>query len=194
MSGDRTVGSKSPDGPNRVRAAIEVKPDESHLPASGAAHRAKRFIASAGGVGFAPVFPGTLASVGAAGVYVAIALLTPGWWIVVPFAILLGGVGVWLGNQALELFGSEDPRAFVLDEVVGMWVAMFGMGDSLPVTWYGVLAAIVLFRLFDIVKPYPVGRIDRIHNGWGIMGDDVAAGLCAGILVRIGWMVWALVA
>ncbi len=123
----------------------------------------------------------------------AVALLTSAWWIIVPIAVAVGIVGVWLGNHARELFGRDDPGPFVLDEFVGMWIAMFGMGGGVPLTWYGVPAAFVLFRIFDIVKPYPANRLDRIPNGWGIMGDDVAAGLYAGIVVRLGWMAIVLV-
>ena len=153
-----------------------------------------RLIASGAGIGFMPLFPGTIASIVAAGVYAAVVLLTSTWWIPVPLTIAAGVVGVWLGNHARELLGKDDPPAFVLDEIVGMWLAMFGMGDALPLTWYGVLAALVLFRLFDIVKPYPASRLNEICSGWGIMGDDVAAGLYAGIVVRIGWIGIAIVA
>ena len=167
-------------------------PPESRRKCAGC--RVKRLLAGAGGIGFLPFAPGTAASVVAAGLYVAIALLTNGWWLVALLAVVVGIVGVWLGNQAKELFGTDDPPSFVIDEILGMWIAMFGMGGSLPLTWYGVLAAVILFRLFDIVKPYPAGRIDKIKSGWGIMGDDVAAGLYAGIVVRVGWIGWSLLA
>lgn len=139
-------------------------PPESRRKCAGC--RVKRLLAGAGGIGFLPFAPGTAASVVAAGLYVAIALLTNGWWLVALLAVVVGIVGVWLGNQAKDLFGTDDPPSFVIDEILGMWIAMFGMGGSLPLTWYGVLAAVILFRLFDIVKPYPAGRIDKIKSGW----------------------------
>jgi phosphatidylglycerophosphatase A len=74
-----------------------------------------------------------------------------------------------------------DPSIVVIDEIVGMWIALL----FLPMTWPAVFMAFFFFRLFDIIKPYPAARLERIPHGWGIMLDDVAAGIYANIAVQI---------
>jgi hypothetical protein len=71
--------------------------------------------------------------------------------------------------------GRTDPGFVVIDEVIGQWIALFGS----PADWRHGLIALVLFRLFDITKPFPVRRLERLPGGWGIVFDDVAAGLYA---------------
>jgi phosphatidylglycerophosphatase A len=76
---------------------------------------------------------------------------------------------------------AADPSIVVIDEIVGMWIALL----FLPKTWPAILIAFFFFRLFDIIKPYPAARLERIPNGWGIMLDDVAAGIYANIAAQI---------
>ena len=71
--------------------------------------------------------------------------------------------------------GGHDPQFVVIDEVIGQWIALL----FCPVDWRHALIALVLFRLFDITKPFPVRRLERLPGGWGIVFDDVAAGLYA---------------
>jgi phosphatidylglycerophosphatase A len=78
--------------------------------------------------------------------------------------------------------GAPDPSSVVIDEVAGMWIALFLLPRSLPVA----MAAFVLFRLLDIVKPQPARALERIPNGWGIMLDDVVAGLYANLILQLG--------
>jgi len=90
------------------------------------------------------------------------------------------GVSWWLCNRLIAKLGIQDALQIVADEVAGMWLALAWLPQSLSWT----LAAFVLFRLADIFKPGPIGTLDRrLHNGLGIMADDLlAGGLCAGIL------------
>jgi len=74
-----------------------------------------------------------------------------------------------------------DPGVVVIDEVVGMLLTL----AFVPVGWAGVLAGFVLFRLFDIIKPYPCARAERLPGGWGIMADDVLAGVYANVVLRV---------
>jgi phosphatidylglycerophosphatase A len=81
-----------------------------------------------------------------------------------------------------------DPSIVVIDEIVGMWISLFYLPKTLP----AIALAFVLFRVFDIVKPFPVRNLERIPHGWGIMLDDLAAGLYANLVCRItlstlGW-------
>ncbi len=87
--------------------------------------------------------------------------------------------GVWAAGVMETMTGSHDPSEIVIDEVAGMWLALIGI----PVTWPGMLAAFLLFRLFDVWKPGPINRLQNLPGGWGVMMDDVAAGALAGGLV-----------
>jgi phosphatidylglycerophosphatase A len=89
--------------------------------------------------------------------------------------ILLTGVAVWAAGQVAEDLRQPDPPQVVIDEIAGMWFAAIG----LPPTLYDVVVAFLLFRLFDVVKPAPVPRLERLPGGFGIVADDVAAGLLA---------------
>jgi phosphatidylglycerophosphatase A len=93
---------------------------------------------------------------------------------------LLGGlalgifvVGVWAASDAEKFFDRTDPPYVVIDEVVGQMLTFLARPDS---SWKWLLAGFVLFRIFDIVKPFPAWRAERLAGGWGIMMDDVAAG------------------
>ncbi|MCY4122329.1 MAG: phosphatidylglycerophosphatase A [Acidobacteria bacterium] len=137
-------------------------------------------VATAGYVGLVPVAPGTWGSA----VGVCLLLLVRGTGgagaEVLLLAVVLAG-GVWAASAAERLYGQPDPGAIVIDEVAGMLITLFWI----PVTWVGVLAAFLAFRFFDIVKPYPVGMAERLPAGWGVMADDVVAGLYAGVTVRV---------
>lgn len=145
--------------------------------------RAGMALASAGYVGFAPVAPGTVGS--------AVAL--PIWWLlrrtgspwVDPVCIgLLMVAGAWSARVAERELGLEDPGPVVIDEVAGMLISLLW----LPLTWQVALVGFVAFRVFDIVKPYPVNRLERLTGGWGVMADDAMAGVYAWLAVRA--MLW----
>lgn len=76
---------------------------------------------------------------------------------------------------------TPDPSIVVIDEIVGMWIAMFAIPLSLP----GVVVAFFTFRFFDIIKPYPARQVEHLGSGWGIMLDDVVAGIYANIATRL---------
>ncbi len=134
-------------------------------------------------VGFVPFAPGTAGSV--AGLAV--------WWVLTRTSdptplivgiVVLGGLGVWAAGVAERHAGRTDPGLVVIDEVVGMLVTL----AFVPVGAVGVLIGFLLFRLFDIVKPFPAGLSERLPRGWGIMTDDVIAGLYANLVLQL--LVW----
>jgi phosphatidylglycerophosphatase A len=142
------------------------------------------WIYSAGGSGKAPVAPGTAGSAVA-----ALLLLLPGrvpgipaWsspgWALVVLVLFLGGV--WASARAEAAYG-KDPGVVVIDEVVGMFAALFLVPNSIA----AVIGAFFLFRLFDIVKPFPVRAAERVRGSWGIMLDDVIAGIYANVALRL---------
>jgi phosphatidylglycerophosphatase A len=139
-------------------------------------------VASVGGVGYIPFAPGTFGS--AAGLVL--------WWFLrssppaQALAILVVfAAGVWSGNAAERHYARTDPGYVVIDEVVGMLITLF----LIPVGWPGAVAAFLLFRAADIVKPFPANRLERLHGGLGIMADDAMAGVYANVALRGGiWL------
>jgi len=138
-----------------------------------------RIIATFFGTGEFPFAPGTVASFAAALLYqwILFRLSAP------QFAVLIGItflVGVAAADVHARVLGSKDPHPVVIDEACGQWIACF----LVPPAWGLTAAAFFLFRAFDIVKPFPIRRLERLPGGWGIMADDVLAGIFAGLLVH----------
>ncbi len=131
------------------------------------------------GCGYSPVAPGTAGTLGAVPLYLLVARLGP--WAVGTAAVLLALVGVAASTRVAALRGLKDPQLVCIDEVAGVFVALTA---ALPRVGQ-VAVAVVLFRLFDIFKPWPVRRLERLPRGWGIVADDLAAGLWAALLLVI---------
>ena len=137
-------------------------------------------VASFGYAGRFPVAPGTAGSAAAVLVFVVVRL-TGSPTVEAGVIAILAAAGVWSATLAERQLGVTDPSVVVIDEVVGMLVTLAFM----PLGWKGVTVGFVLFRLFDIMKPYPCARAERLRGGWGIMADDVIAGLYANIVLRV---------
>ena len=143
------------------------------------------FIATCGYCGYFPIAPGTVGS--AAGLVVYLLVRWSGSPIVeVGLIAALFAAGVWAGTIAERYFGGIDPGPIVLDEVVGMLITL----AFIPVGWSGALAGFVLFRIFDVFKPYPAGRFERLHGGLGVMADDAMAAVYANLMLRL--VMWLL--
>jgi len=138
------------------------------------------WIATAAGAGYSPFAPGTAGSVVGVAIVVCLAYLNLGpVWASVAVGVgsaLLFAVGVWAATEAEVFFGRVDPSQVVIDEVVGQMLTLLLLPHA---TWRWLLAGFLLFRGFDILKPFPARRAERIPRGWGIMVDDVVAGLYA---------------
>jgi phosphatidylglycerophosphatase A len=138
-----------------------------------------RLLAGGFFTGYAPVASGTVGSALAVAIY----WLIPGmdaWQVLLPVSLLSLVAGMPLATRMERHYG-EDPSEVVLDEMAGMWIALL----FVPKIWYLVLAAFLLFRFFDIVKPPPARQFDRMKGGFGIMMDDAAAGVYANLVVQI---------
>jgi len=132
-----------------------------------------QLLATAGGLGGSPVAPGTAGSlVGAA---LSLPFLGAGWPLQLGATAALVAVAVAVAGRAAEELGHRDPPRVVIDEIAGMCVATL----ALPFHVYDLCVVFLLFRLFDIVKPAPIPRLERLPGGFGIVADDVAAGLLA---------------
>ena len=149
------------------------------------------FIATCGYLGYVPVAPGTFGS--AAGLVVFAAVRWSGSpALELAVIILLFAVGVWSANAAERHFGGVDPAPVILDEVVGMLITL----AFLPVNVTGAVVGFLLFRLFDVVKPWPANRLEAVHGGLGVMADDAMAGVYGNVAMRLlvvalpsGWLV-----
>jgi phosphatidylglycerophosphatase A len=149
-------------------------------------------IATCGYIGFAPVAPGTFGSAaGVALVYLVRSFGTDPW--VEPVLIVsLFAAGVWAASSTERQLGGTDPGPVVIDEVVGMLITLLWI----PVTPLGALAGFLIFRLFDVVKPWPSRQLESLHGGLGIMADDAMAAVYGYLLMRglvlvspAGWVV-----
>jgi phosphatidylglycerophosphatase A len=137
------------------------------------------FVATCGYLGYVPVAPGTFGS--AAGLAVFFAVRSTGSVAVELTAIvLLFAVGVWSGTVAEHHFGGIDPGPVVLDEVVGMLLTL----ALLPVNMTGAILGFFIFRVLDVVKPWPSGELERLPGGLGVMADDGMAAIYGNLAMR----------
>ena len=136
-------------------------------------------LATGFGVGYLPICPGTFGSLAAIGVYALIIKLNILLQAGIILAIFL--LGVWAANHAEIVWGRKDPGPVVIDEIVGYLITML----FIPFSLVKAVLGFFLFRAFDILKPFPIRRLERIPGGWGIMTDDVLAGLYAAIILRV---------
>jgi phosphatidylglycerophosphatase A len=134
-------------------------------------------IASVFGVGYIPFAPGTFGA--AAGLLL--------WWLLPASAfaqtvaiVVTFVLGSWSGTVAERYVGRTDPRHVVIDEVMGMLITLF----LIPVGWRGAAAGFLLFRLFDVIKPWPSNRLEKLHGGVGVMADDGMAAIYANLALR----------
>jgi phosphatidylglycerophosphatase A len=142
--------------------------------------RIHHWIAFGFGSGLVRRAPGTAGTVAAIPLYLLLSLLA--WPFYVGILVLLILVGIWACEHAARDLGSKDPSAIVWDEWVGFLVTMV----AAPSGWWWVFAGFLLFRLFDIWKPWPVSVADRrVSGGLGIMLDDLIAGAMAGVLIAL---------
>ena len=137
------------------------------------------FIATCGYLGYAPVAPGTFGS--AAGLLVFFAVRSTGsMWVELGAIVALFAVGVWSGTQAEHHFGGVDPGPIVLDEVVGMLITL----ALLPVNVTGAVVGFLIFRVLDVVKPWPSAGFEKLPGGLGVMADDGMAAVYGNLIMR----------
>ena len=138
------------------------------------------FIATVGYCGYFPIAPGTVGSAAGLVVYLLV------WWTQSPVVeglliVALYAIGIWAGTEAEHYFGGIDPGPVVIDEVLGMLITLAFM----PVGLWTAIAGFVLFRIFDVIKPFPAGRFERLHGGLGVMSDDAMAAVYANLSLRL---------
>jgi phosphatidylglycerophosphatase A len=141
---------------------------------------AAKILATFFGIGLFPAAPGTLASAVAAMAYMTVlhGLAWPLYLLLLAFLFFAGTAASAVHAASL---GRPDPGRIVVDEVCGQLLAL----AFLPAAWVPVIVSFVLFRFFDILKPWPIRRLEKLPGGWGIMADDIGAGLAAAALTRL---------
>ncbi|HEX7530018.1 MAG TPA: phosphatidylglycerophosphatase A [Pyrinomonadaceae bacterium] len=185
--------SKDELNPDVVSKAVVPSPRQHRTPTD---YLALAF--STVGVGYFPIAPGTMGSLVGVGLYLsiwagvdrvltsnalakrlsAVYVFTPqlAFMLVVIFVVTMAGI--WAGSRAEKLVKKKDPSIVVIDEVAGQMIALLS-GPFWFHTWWSIFTAFLLFRAFDIWKPYPIRRLEALESGLGIMLDDVAAGAYA---------------
>ena len=134
----------------------------------------RKFIGSFGHIGFLPIMGGTYGSAAAAVIGVAAVVLCKSWLVLPPLALVSIIAGVKLAHKAEEDYGASDPQAFVLDEVAGQFISMFAISHE---RWLvPAVIAFFSFRVFDVLKPWPIRCLEKLPAGWGVVADDIVAG------------------
>ena len=148
------------------------------------------FVATCGYLGYVPIAPGTFGS--AAGLVAFAAVRWSGSAAIeIALIVSLLVVGVWSGNVAEKHFGGVDPAPVILDEVAGMLITL----ALIPVDLTGAIVGFFLFRLFDVIKPWPANRCEALPGGLGVMADDAMAAIYGNLALRLlvavtpaGWL------
>lgn len=136
------------------------------------------FLATGCGLGWIPVAPGTFGSLLGPVLVYGLNFLPVAGYVGVELAFIL--MGVWLCTRAGQLLGRTDPPSVVWDEIAAFPIVFAG----LPLTPLTALLGFAWFRLFDIAKPFPINRLERMSAGWGVMADDLMAGVYAAVGLR----------
>jgi phosphatidylglycerophosphatase A len=147
------------------------------------AHPIATAIATGLGSGYSPVAPGTAGSAVGLLLFWPVAALPLAWQAALTVAVFAAGVAA--ASHLARRLGIEDPGVVVIDEVVGMWITLL----ALPFTPFTAVVGFFAFRAMDVWKPYPARQLEHLHGGWGIMADDVMAGVYANLLVRLALVV-----
>lgn len=140
-------------------------------------------LATVGGAGFFPIAPGTVGS--AVGIALYLVTRHGSWPAQLALLVAITVVGIWAADVTAKALNREDPGPVVIDEVAGQLVTLFMTGAGL----YGAIIGFFVFRLFDIIKPWPARQLEDLPGGVGIMADDLMAGVY-GWLVVTGILWW----
>lgn len=140
-----------------------------------------KLICTGMGLGLIPLAPGTFGALGglATGYLIKQCTNQPNVYIII-LIIFFTLIGVYSSNKIIPEWG-KDPSRVVIDEVVGMWISMLFIPNNIII----MLTAFILFRLFDIYKPFFIRKFEALPRGWGIMLDDVAAGIFANVALQL---------
>ena len=146
--------------------------------------RLAAIVATGLGAGYSPIAPGTAGSLVGLLLFWPLRTLPAALQVAALVVVFLAGTAA--ATRVARASGIEDPGIVVVDEVVGMWTSLL----FLPFTPVTAALGFVLFRIFDVVKPYPARDLEALPGGWGIMSDDLMAGVYANLALRVVMLVW----
>lgn len=183
---------------DELNPAVAVSPTEIPAPRQRTAGDYIALAIATCGVGYLPIAPGTIGSLVGVGLYLAVSgglyqvfeanaargrlnllyVFTPQLATMLLLIFVVSLAGIWAATRAEKATQKKDPSIVVIDEVAGQMIALLSAPFWIQ-TWWSILSAFILFRLFDIWKPYPIRRLDALESGLGIMADDLLAGVYA---------------
>lgn len=138
-----------------------------------------KFLATGFYTGYTPIAPGTAGSL--IGVIIYLGMHRLSWLPYLLILIALAFFGIWISNKAtIYFFKEKDSKKIVIDEIIGFLIAMF----LIPFTFKFILVAFIVFRVIDILKPFPLRRLEKLPGGWGVMCDDFLAGVYANLIIQ----------
>jgi phosphatidylglycerophosphatase A len=135
------------------------------------------FLSTGFGSGLSPVAPGTAGTL--VGVLICLLCLPMPWTLRLLFVLVLLALSIFIADKAEKIYETKDDQRIVIDEIIGLQITMLPVAINV----LNLCAAFVLFRIFDIWKPFPVRNMQGFPGGWGIVADDVAAGIYAGAIM-----------
>ena len=144
------------------------------------------FICTFGYVGYFPIAPGTIGSIAGLAVYAGLRWLGIGPLAEAAVIVMLFVAGTWSGTHAERYFGGTDPGPGVIDEVVGMLITLYLVPPDVFIAVIGFL----IFRVLDVIKPFPANRLERLHGGLGMMADDAMSAIYSNVLLHL--VVWTM--
>ena len=140
------------------------------------------------GVGYLPLMPGTFGSLVGVGIFLGLTQIAKGNTLVAVVLVAIVAVtfaGIWAAARTEDLSNRKDPQKVVVDEVAGQLISLFPLTLFTQWSIVAVIISFILFRFFDIVKPYPAGRLEALEGGLGVMCDDLVAGVYAAVITSI---------
>ena len=135
------------------------------------------FLATGFGSGLAPFAPGTMGTL--VGVVICLLCLLLPWPMRLLIVIALSALSIYVAGRAEKIYQKKDDQRIVIDEIIGFQITML----PVAITILHLCVGFVLFRIFDILKPFPINNLQRLPGGWGVVIDDVAAGIYVGVIL-----------
>jgi phosphatidylglycerophosphatase A len=136
-----------------------------------------KLLATGFGSGLSPFAPGTAGTL--VGVVICLLCLPLPWAMRLLIVIALSALSIYVAGQAEIIYQKKDDQRIVIDEIIGLQITMLPVAINVM----SLCAAFVLFRIFDILKPFPIGNLQRLPGGWGVVADDVLAGIYAAVIM-----------